>query len=313
VTLKAVVVLVLLLAGVVTAHLFDPDNWPALAIDVMHSLHGSGFAVVAVFVYWLLQKTYPRSFNYLIAAAITMGMGMLAELAQVSGAREAQATDLIEDGLGILGALGLLAAFDPRVNRHLSSRGQVLLKSGAGLALSIVFIPSLWFSYALIEQHRAFPTIVTFERAWERSAFYTPREDQPVSFMPAPDGWIGEGTTIAQFEEAGRWGIFVVLKTVTNWRRYNKLTFVAASTSGSFVFDIGIRERSRRNASKDQAIFYKTFLAGPEPQRYTIGLDEIGSRSVNSPFDLSRVESVVLSAAKPGTGVKILLDDFRLE
>jgi hypothetical protein len=310
---KLAAALLLVLAGAVAAHLFDPGNWPALAIDIMHSLHGTGFAILSLFVYWLLQRRYPQSFNYVIAAGVTMGIGLLSEAAQVPGPRAAELSDLIEDGLGILGALGLLAAFDHRVRQQLRAPAHLLLSGGAAIALGIACLPSVWYTYALIEQKRAFPAIVTFESAWERSAFYVPRDEKPARLVPPPESWIADGNTIARFEEAGRWGIFLVLKTVTNWRGYNKLTFVAASDGEPFVLDIGIRDRPDKSTGKEQAVFYKTFVAGPEPRRYSIGFDEIGMQAAHGPLDFSRVESVVLSAAKPGSGVKILLDDFRLE
>ena len=306
----------LLLAVVVTAviglHRFSPDNWPSLAVDIIHSLHGSGFAVLALIIYWFLRRRFPSRVNYLLAAVITMAIGLVSEAAQIPGPRDAQFSDLLIDGLGIFGALGFLAAFDPSVRRQLRKSTRVLLPALAGTALAIAGIPSLWLSYALVQQYRAFPTLLTFEHNWERAIYKQPEHRRPL-LIAVPTGWPVTNGTIARSSEAGRWGIFLSLKPVQNWSAFRSLSFIAASPGRPFVFDVAIKDVRQKKVEKEQARFYKKFQVGPEPKRYTISFAEIESEASNGPFDFTLVESVVLSAADPGTGVEILLDDFRLE
>jgi len=309
---KLIAALAIVVAGAIAAHRFNPVNWPPLAHDILHSFHGTGFALLAVIVWWLLQRRYPDSFNYLLAAGITMGIGIVSEAAQIPGPRDAQFNDLIVDGLGVFGALGLLAAFDPQARSQLTRPVQVILPTIAGVALGIACVPSVWFSYALVQQHRAFPHLLTFEHAWESAVYSQPERQRPV-LVESPANWPGGGGTVARSREAGRWGIFISIKPAIDWNEYSRLSFVVASAGEPIAMDIAVKDIRQKDVEKEQSRFYKAFQAGPEPRRITVTFEEIARGASNGPFDFSKIESIVLSAAKPGSGAEVLLDDFRLE
>ena len=276
----------------------------------MHALHGSGFAVLALLVFWALRFRYPSRFNYLLAAAITMGIGAISEIAQIPGPRDAQFSDLVVDGLGILGALGALASFDRKLRSLMSRRIRLLLPALAVTALGIACVPSLWLSYAFVQQYLAFPQLLSFEHNWEKATFGQTQGKQP-TLIAAPTGWPVPGDTVARAQENGRWGIFLSLHPLPDWRGYSNLSFVVASTEGRFTIDIGVRDIKKEG--EDHGVrYYKTVLVSEEPQTVTILFDEIRARPQGRPFDFALVEAVVLSAALPGSGVAILVDDFRL-
>ena len=94
---------------------------------------------------------------------------------------------------------------------------------------------------------------------------------------------------------------------------YRRLSFVAAAPGEPSEFKVRIKDIWPKESEKQPARFYKTFVVGPEPERYTINFAEIEAQASDGPFDFSRVQSILLTAAKPGSRVEILLDDFRLE
>jgi len=308
---KIFLLLAVVVAAAVTLHRFNPQHWPPLAVDILHSLHGSGFAVLAIAVYWYLQRRFPSHVNYLLAAFVTMAIGVVSEIGQIPGPRDAQFSDLLVDGLGIFGALGVLAAFDSDIRRQISKPTRVLLPALASICLAIACVPSFWLSYALLQQHRTFPQLLTFEHAWERATFGQTANSRP-ALVAAPTPWPVPGKTVAHAVEHGRWGIFISLHPKQDWRGYSRLSFVAASVSSRFSLDIGIKDMAK-DGEYHGVRYYKTIWVDTDPQRYDVTFDEILSKPEDRVFDLSLVEAVVLSTSKPGSGAEILVDDFRLE
>lgn len=240
-----------------------------------------------------------------------MGIGLISELAQIPGPRDAQLKDLVVDALGIVGALGVAASFDGGVRRLISTPARLFLPVVAGTALAVACVPTLWFSYALLEQYRAFPALVTFEHAWERASISQTDQARP-EIVPAPEGWPVVGDYVAHSEESGRWGIFVSVHPRQDWRGYGRLSFVAASAGESFAMDIGVKDLAKGDEYHGVR-FYKSVIVGQKPKRYIVTFEEIQGVAKDRPFDFSRVEAVVFSAANPGNSQQLLLDDIRLE
>jgi len=234
----------LLLAAVIAidiaSHLLTPTDWPPLAIDILHSLHGPGFALIALAVFWYLQSRCVSTINYLLAAGIAMSIGLVSEIAQIPGPRDAQFKDLLVDGIGILGALGIAASLDRRVRSAISRPARLLLPAVAGVALAMACVPALWYSYALLSQQRAFPVLLSFEQAWEMATISKTDGLKP-SRIATPDDWPVDGATIAHGTEAGRWGIFLSLHPLPDWQGYSKLSFVAASVDAEFPIAFCVR------------------------------------------------------------------------
>ena len=309
--LTAILVLAAITVAAIAIHRFQPTHWPPLAVDILHSLHGTGFAVLAIAIYWYLQRRFPSHLNYLLAAAVTLAIGVISEIAQIPGPRDAQFSDLVLDGLGIFGALGVAAAFDGHVRQQLGAATRVVLPVAASASLAIACIPSIWLTYALVQQHRAFPQLLTFEHNWEQTTFGQTAEERP-SLATAPDGWPAPGDTVARAVENGRWGIFISVHPKPDWRTYSELSFLAASVGGEFSMDIGVRDMAK-DGEHHGVRYYKTVRVDTQPRRYVIRFDEILASPEDRLFDFSLVETVVLSSSRPGDGDVLLVDDFRLK
>ena len=266
---------------------------------------------MALGVFWFLQSRGETYMNYVLAAGISMGIGLISEISQIPGPRDAQVKDLVVDAIGILGALGITASFDGRVRSVIKKPVRWLMSAVACVALTIACAPTLWYSYALVQQQRAFPVLLSFEQAWETATFDQTADRRP-DVVDAPADWPARGDKVSRSTEDGRWGIFLSLHPVQDWRGYSQLSFVAAANSSRFAMDIGVREL--RPADQDKANrYYSNVWVKLEPQRFRITFEEIQSAMKNRPFDFSRVEAVVFSAASPGDKNELLLDDIRLE
>ena len=131
---KAVSLLAIISLLAIAAHLFNPKGWPPLGVNILHALHGPGFALLALLILWYLQYQCRSVVNYVLAAGIAMAIGLLSEAAQIPGPRDAQVKDVVVDALGIFGAVGLSAALDRTVRSIIPLWSRLLLPMVAGAA-----------------------------------------------------------------------------------------------------------------------------------------------------------------------------------
>jgi hypothetical protein len=302
---------VVLLIAIVLAHRFSPTQVSHLADVFVHTLHGPGFAGVAVLVFAVLRLYRNAPVNYLHAAAAAMAIGVFAEAAQIPGPRDAEAMDLVIDALGIVGGLGVIALCDRNARASLNERPLLGLSVISIAALLIATTPMALYGYAWISQYRAMPTLLSFENRWESAVFSQPGREHP-DLIAAPSNWLGTGT-IAYAEEAGRRGTLIRLTPYPDWGGYSTVSFIAASGNDDVqkiavsVRDIRLKGERRNNRYSQQ------LHIGPEPKRYVISLDKVREIANERPFDIAHIESFSLNAADPGGGAKLLFDDFRLE
>ncbi len=267
--------------------------------------------MLAVLVFYILQLRFPDHHNYMAAGIVSFGVGVLSEAAQIPGPRDAQFSDLVVDGLGVFGALGVLSAFDEDVRRKLSGWRKPALPVLASLCLLIACAPTIWLSYAFTRQYLAFPELLTFEQGWERPTFGQTSQVRP-TIVAAPKGWPAAGKWVGRSTEAGRRGTLVYLHPWHDWTGYSKLSFIVATTSGETTIRISVRDMAQDD--EYHGIAYDRIVnVAEEPRRVSVTIDEILSVVDVRPIDISRVESVVIGTTEPGKGIEVLLDDFRLE
>ena len=308
---KTFALLLFVSALAIAAHLFNPTHWPPIGVDILHSLHGPGFALLALLILLYFQYQCRSVINYVLAASIAMGVGLASEMAQIPGARDAEIMDLVVDALGIFAAVGIAASLDKNVRHLLPTWARLLLPTAAAAALAVTCVPTLWLGHALIQQRAAFPTLLTFENRWESAAFGQTQGKRP-TIVEVPVGWPAGGPLVARAVEHGRWGIFLSLHPLPNWSDYETLSFVIASAAEEFALDICINDtKATRESSSNR--FCKSVEIGPLPQDISITFAEIKNGANSQHFDFTKVDAVVFSAAKPGSKVELLVDNIRLE
>ena len=306
------ILVVALTVFAVIAHRFSPTQSTVLFDAFAHSLHAPGFAVVALTIYFMLRKSHPGIPAYTLAALSAIGIGVLAEAAQIPGPRDAQISDLVVDATGIAGALAITATFDPFFDNILGKLQKVLLTAFSFIALAVALIPSAWYGYLIMSQHALMPQLLTFEHAWE-SATYWQTNDRDPELVDAPDEWPGPGGSVALASESGHHGILIRINPYPDWSGFSALTFVAASASHS-VHKLAIVVKDIRPiGGSSSKRYYHEFFVGPDPIRYVVTMAELQAPNSGRPFDLSHVHTIILSAAIPGNDVSVLIDDFRLQ
>ena len=225
---RSATIALIVIIGAIAAHLFSPAQASALLNSLIHSLHGPGFALIAAISFYLVGPRQHVLLRYIIAGAVAALIGLLSEIAQIPGPRNAEFSDLVVDGLGIFGALGMLASFDPRIRSYFNKNLRALVSVTAGIALVLTFVPSTWYAYAMTEQSSAMPTLLSFESRWESATYSQPAGKHP-ELLPAPSGWPVTNSTIARANESGKYGIFLSLHPAQDWRDYSCLLYTSPS------------------------------------------------------------------------------------
>lgn len=306
------VVTIAFLGATMYAHVRSTRAISRIADDLLNSLHGPGFVIVSLFIFSVLRLYHRRPANYLHAGIVAMGIGLLSELVQVPGQRDASVSDLVLDTIGIVAGLSTLALFDREFRSRIAGKTMAGLVVTSVVSLSLAFVPTAWYAYAAIAQYRALPTLLAFEDAWEREAYRDTLRNLP-ELVPAAPGWPEGSNTIAYVKESGRSGVLVSIDPYRDWTNYSSLSFVAASPTEDFQhIALSIRE-IRRNGEERGIMYQERLRIGPEPTRYVIPLENIRSAVTKRSFDVTRVKSVALLAATPYSSTELFLDDIRLE
>ena len=302
---------VLLILAIAMAHRYSPDQPSDLLDSFVHSLHGPGFVGVAIVAFAALESYRDRRENYLFAAVIAMGIGLISEIAQIPGPRDASFSDLVVDGVAVLGGLTVVGLFDRDLREWLGLRRYLAGLAVGLLALGVSVGPSITYAYVMVAQRQAMPTLLSFEHRWESRT--TGRSwGRRTQLIPAPANWPDEDQQVALTQEAGNRGILMRLLPYPDWQDYKQFSFIAASADERshdlkiLISDIRPRKTPPNRFSADATVT-------PTPTRIVIDFDDIRKLETQRPFDFRHVESVELRVSNPGSGATILIDDFRLE
>lgn len=293
------------------AHLYAAEQMSLLPEQLFHSLHGPGFAVVALFVFWSLEAYRPTLANYVYSALASISIGVLAEAAQVPGPRDADIADIVVDAIGVCAGLGGAAAFDPRVTQRLGSRLHAVIRIVAVLALCGVALPSLWYAAAWIAQNANRTEILTFQRPWEH-AIIDPRDGRRPDIIAAPLGWPFPGK-IGHARESGSDRLLLRVSPYPDWSSYRTLRLTLASGDGSETEVLLTITDHRLRGESHGVQFTRRIPAGPDPSIVTVDLEALRGTADWRPFDITGVNSIRLNAVSPGRETTLMFDDFRLE
>lgn len=301
----------LIIISIAMAHRYSPEQSSELIEDLIHSLHGPGFAGVAIFTFAALESYRGTLANYIYAAAISLAIGVLSEIAQIPGPRDASFRDLFVDSIAIFGGLGVIAIFDRELNSLIETKTRLLVASADMIALAISITPTMWYGYVIVEQYRSVPSLLSFEHRWE-SAIFGQGYDRKPELIRKPSNWQSPGNTIAYTKEAGRWRSLVQITPYPDWTEYQKFSFIASTSDGeTHRIAISIRDIPPEDVRRNR--YHKQIDVNGEPVKYEFLLADVVKNRGDHPVDISHVGAVVLSAVGPDNDVALFIDNFRLE
>lgn len=190
----ALILILILLAAVVFAPVPGDTRW----LRTLHnSAHAPIFGCVALLVL-VVMRAHPRLrliglvWQYLMALATVLALGVATELLQIPAGRDASVEDAVHDTIGALAFLGAFAVFDPRVR---ALRRSHLLRLVAGIvavvSLGVAAAPVTRAAIKYQQRDQRFPVIADFSQRYDRyfilqkSAEFSP-VTMPATWAAAP-------------------------------------------------------------------------------------------------------------------------------
>jgi VanZ family protein len=277
------------------------------AADLSNFAHGPVSAVLALIVVALLRRWPPCRRNpaleYALAFAGVLLLGAIIELIQSAIGRDAEAGDLLRDGLGALAALGVLMFFDQRLAGRSAGRWWLRV---AGLVVSVaatlaLLAPLLTAGLAYQERNRQFPVLADFDRPFT-TYFVATLADVSAARAPVPRalaGSAGRATGLRVTVRGKRWWGVALREPRADWSGYERVMMSIANPS-SQPLRLRVRILDARHSSGSPAPFSERIEIGPgSVQTAAIALRPTDGNRLPSALDLRNVTSLMIAKGGP--------------
>ena len=187
------------------------------------ALHAPAFAVLTIAVLHWSLKFLPRGKAAALTILTGLLLGLLGELLQLWGPRDADFLDLANDGIGI--ATGICLSWVFAIRNQDARRTQ--FRSGILVLLPLLTLtlaPAAWYGYAAIAQQLAMPKLLGFDAWWE-SSLYKASGNARLQLAQAPVNWPKGGSRLAKISSTGHPYPGIRIEPTGNWENYETLTF----------------------------------------------------------------------------------------
>lgn len=279
-----VVIAVLLFASVPANNL-----WWREAINSGHTL----LFVFFTFVIHSQINTRMRFSNvfviYLFVLIIGMLLGVVIEVLQSVGQREASLNDLYRDFLGIMTGLSLLSLFNTK-NTHYQKIASIIMAAGF---LLLALYPLLQLSWHYIERHNAFPVVIDFNANWSSSFV---RFNDAIMIKVSASHQYDSHLRLVQFNPGNYPGISVI-EPEPDWSNYHNLRLKIVSMNElSHYMTLRVHDYKHNQGYSDR--FNKKLLIQPGLNEFIISLNQIRYAPADRELDLKNIAGLILFSGR---------------
>ncbi|MBD3317745.1 MAG: hypothetical protein GF344_18310 [Chitinivibrionales bacterium] len=271
------------------------------------------FAVltVSLFHFWRNTIQVPRTFLYPIAFGSAMILGLLSEIAQVTGPRDAELSDLLRDGLGSAGALALMFSHDRILKLSRTIRFLALLTGVVLLLAPLTRV--IVAAVTLTHRNKNFPTICSFESLLEMRGLSV--DNAYAERVPPPPRWkkaSGRSVAAITFHNADDWPRFGWPNPYPDWRGSDTLTFeVWSDIDSSRPIFVRINDLDHNHASTDR--FGRRIEITPGATTVSIPLQSVAQAPQGRTMRMDRIADLTVFAERNAEEFMLYFDNFRLE
>ncbi len=171
--------------------------------------------------------------------------------------------------------------------------------------------PPIWYAYTIAARELAMPQLLGFEHRWEAEIYRQARRTT-LTLVPVPDGWPAATGTAAMLHLGETQYPGIWKQPARKWLGYHNLSFLDASADGqTHEVSLSIYDAKHNSSYSDR--FNYRFLAGPQPTRISILLDDVRSAPATRQLDISAIAEIGLFVVDASGTEKLIVDDFRLE
>ena len=273
------------------------------------------FGIFSLLVLLVLRKIYSNEKNlfwlYLAAFVITSGVGMISEIAQIAGPRDADLWDIVRDILGAFVFLGIYATYDNNFQViSIVSPYKKLLRIALLVMFLVTFIPILNAAYALHARDKAFPIIAVFENHWEKKFMKT--DNARLEFIKAPPDWKNNSTGTGKVEfHPAEFPHLEFVDPVENWLNYGYLEISIFSPYDTMI-TIHIRIEDAYHNQEYADRYQGTLTLNPGINNIALPLEEVWQGPAYRDLDMTAISSFQIYAYQPKESFILYFDNIRL-
>ncbi len=290
ISIAALTVAAILLCAVVVV--VEPPEHTLFWGAIFDAGHPPIFGALALLVLILLSRRRGKSIAvYLLASAVSLGLGIATEVLQARWSTDANLGDILRDAIGIAAFLLCYAAFDRRRKRT----GFLLL---AGALFVSAYIPVFATFHAYMKRNAAFPVVFDFGAPWQE------RFLKATGCEVLPNGRLVFRT--------GEYPGIIIEEPFPDWTGWKQLTFrVSSSLPRPVSLVVRIDDIRHNNQYEDR--FNQSFTIEPGVNAISIPVADIGEAPRSRKFDLAHVRRILLFLPAPKESVTLELSNLELK
>ena len=317
--LKTIVSVIAIVVAPLLILVVDFPSHNRMLQELQNSGHALIFGIIAlgllnITATWASRLVSRRSRQYLLALLAATGLGLLLEAIQMVGARDASLVDWLLDIVGTLAFLGIVAPFDRRLVAEWNWGASLKTASfvGAFLLLSGAFAPPSAWLLTYYFRDREFPTLASFESAWERRLIET--EHSTVEFVAPPDLFVPvAGEKVARLKLFPRkYPGMEIWEPSPDWTGYDYL-LVSILSENSIDLRLVIRINDLGHNQLYEDRFNRAFDLHLGMNELKIDLHDVRLAPAGREMDMTRVTSIIFFTERPRDTLTLYLDNVRLE
>jgi hypothetical protein len=245
--------------------------------------------------------------EYAAAFAVTVGLGVVTEIAQIFTHRDPAVTDVLRDAIGA--AIGLAAdAWIVRQGSHSNVAGLLSL-----LGLFIIIAPLAWCAAAYANRDLKFPVIAEFNSPLD--LYFVSHNDYGLRRVPAPKLWARtRDETVLEVPLGDEpWPGVALEEPYPNWR--GKSAFAIDITNPNRTeAAVTVRVEDKKHNQQYADRFNQEFTLPPQSRTVVrIPLADIESAPAGRRMDMSRIAHVGIFISRQPAPTQFLLNRLWLE
>lgn len=310
-----------LIAGILVAVILiqlpaDTKLWKEIA----NTGHVPLFGILSLVILELVKRLSPFSVTekcsivYSIAFVVTIFIGILVEISQFFGSRDADLYDLVRDGVGAISFLGVYATLDNDLLLVWRNKGRLAKITTRIISFSVFIIallPIMFLFTAYAYRDASFPEICSCESYWETEFLLT--QDAELSVVDLPVKWSKNKKNIAgklELKPASYPGLWLY-EPYPDWSQYEYLNLtIFSDEERSFAMSIRIHDSGHNNEYSDRFTFRFRIKTGKNIIK--IPINSIMNAPASRKMDMRNISSIFLSLPNNKKLHIIYIDDIYL-
>jgi hypothetical protein len=318
---RRLVISLLIVTAIVLAVLFGQLPGDSLLWrELQNSGHIPLFGVLALATLCVLREVSTAArdrplVEYLAAGFISLVAGIAIEFGQLLTHRDPASADVMRDLAGIVVALGIYAAFDPRMEPVWGKQHGGLRTASVALACLLLLgslLPLAQLAIACMQREQAFPVIIDFTARWSKP--FIQLNHAVLTQVTPPEAWTSApGPRMARLTlYPAQYPGVAIVEPSPDWAAFETLTFAVYSRESQPV-DLVLRVHDKLHNQTLSDRFNQRLTLAQGENRFRIPLAAIQNAPADRGMELSRITELILFATDIVDPVDLYLDKMRLE